>query len=215
MSRIALCSLSAPTPCILTLLSRYYLADGVKLYSQETWRMFMGEAGREMVGKYAQDVTDYYCMASDSNNHCVRESACHSIAEMAEKVWCCAVDWRSNGTMFPREVMTAQEFHALLARFSHLYVRAASRHAFCLWFCVNASLFPRVAGVSCVHLDQVAPQYLATHVDRLLKALLVCFFDESWPVRDAACVASGRFAGAYPDECRPSLDKLYERFAWG
>lgn len=57
----------------------------------------------------------------------------------------------------------------------------------------------------------MAPEYLATHVDRLLKALLVCFFDESWPVRDAACVASGRFAGAYPEECRPSLDKLYER----
>lgn len=62
--------------------------------------------------------------------------------------------------------------------------------------------------------DQVAPQYLASHVDRLLKALLVCFFDESWPVRDAACVASGRFAGAYPEECRPSLDKLYERYAF-
>lgn len=46
----------------------------------------MGEAGREMVGKYAQDVTDYYCMASELDNHCVRESACHSIAEMAEKV---------------------------------------------------------------------------------------------------------------------------------
>ncbi|CAM9399116.1 unnamed protein product [Laminaria digitata] len=124
-------------------LNRYYLADGVKLFSQETWRMFMGEEGREMVGKYAQDVTDYYCMASELDNHCVRESACHSIAEMAEKV---------------------------------------------------------------------APQYLAPHVDRLLKALLVCFFDESWPVRDAACVASGRFAGAYPEECRPSLDKLYERW---
>lgn len=65
---------------------RYYLADGVKLYSQETWRMFMGDVGRDMVGKYAADVTDYYCMASELDNHCVRESACHSIAEMAEKV---------------------------------------------------------------------------------------------------------------------------------
>ncbi|CAN0556171.1 unnamed protein product, partial [Ectocarpus sp. 8 AP-2014] len=27
-------------------LNRYYLADGVKLFSQETWRMFMGEEGR-------------------------------------------------------------------------------------------------------------------------------------------------------------------------
>lgn len=82
-----------PRPLSLSLLpprsgvtNSYYLADGVKLFSQETWRLFMGEAGREMVGKYAQDVTDYYCMASELDNHCVRESACHSIAEMAEKV---------------------------------------------------------------------------------------------------------------------------------
>lgn len=78
-------------PCVVS----YYLADGVKLFSQETWRMFMRDAGRDMVGKYAADVTDYYCMASELDNHCVRESACHSIAEMAEKVcqlthgaWC-------------------------------------------------------------------------------------------------------------------------------
>ncbi|CAN0381880.1 unnamed protein product, partial [Phaeothamnion confervicola] len=31
-------------------------------------------------------------------------------------------------------------------------------------------------------------------------------------VRDAACVATGRFAGAFPEECRPSLDNLWERW---
>lgn len=59
----------------------------------------MGEAGREMVGKYAQDVTDYYCMASELDNHCVRESACHSIAEMAEKV---RIDcWHGRSAVLP------------------------------------------------------------------------------------------------------------------
>ena len=48
--------------------------------------MFMGDVGRDMVGKYDADVADYYCMASELDNHWVRESACHSIAEMAEKV---------------------------------------------------------------------------------------------------------------------------------
>ncbi|CAM9672855.1 unnamed protein product, partial [Discosporangium mesarthrocarpum] len=122
---------------------RYYLADGVKLYSQETWETLMGENGREKVGQYAKEVAEYYCWASNADNHCVRESACHSIAEMAVKV---------------------------------------------------------------------PPKFMKPHVAQLLDALLVCFFDESWPVRDAACVASGRFAGAYPEECRPSLDKLYERW---
>lgn len=72
--------------CRCIVVVRYYLAEGVKLYSQETWRMFMGNEGRQMVGKYAEHVADYYCMASELDNHCVRESACHSIAEMAEKV---------------------------------------------------------------------------------------------------------------------------------
>ncbi|CAM9208809.1 unnamed protein product [Choristocarpus tenellus] len=124
-------------------LNRYYLADGVKLFSQETWQILMGDNGRNKVGQYARDVADYYCWASNADNHCVREAACHSIAEMAVKV---------------------------------------------------------------------SPEFMKPHVGQLLEALLICFFDESWPVRDAACVASGRFAGAYPEECRPSLDKLYERW---
>lgn len=79
--------------CHVSWHNRYYLADGVKLYSQETWQMFMGNGGREMVGKHARHVTEYYCMASELDNHCVRESACHSIAEMAEKVsGCVSVD---------------------------------------------------------------------------------------------------------------------------
>jgi hypothetical protein len=32
----------------------------------------------------------------------------------------------------------------------------------------------------------------------LLQALLMCFHDESWPVRDEACLACGIFCKAYP-----------------
>jgi hypothetical protein len=124
-------------------LNRYYLAEGVKLYSQENWKRFLGANGAEAVARHCGAVAEYYAFTSAADNHVVREAACHSIAELAVKV----------------------------------------RH------------------------DAMAP-----HVANLLHALLLCFRDESWPVRDAACVASGRFAGAYPEECRPTLEELYTRW---
>ncbi|CAM9293315.1 unnamed protein product [Phaeothamnion confervicola] len=67
-------------------LNRYYMAEGVKLYSQETWRIFMADKGRLQVAVHAASVADYYAWASDADNHVVREAACHSIAEAAVKV---------------------------------------------------------------------------------------------------------------------------------
>jgi len=38
------------------------------------------------------------------------------------------------------------------------------------------------------------------HIENLLSALVDCFKDESWPVRDAACIACGSFVGTFPEE---------------
>jgi len=46
------------------------------------------------------------------------------------------------------------------------------------------------------------------HIDALLTALLDCFKDESWPVRDAACVACGFFVATFPEESQPMFDEL-------
>jgi len=43
----------------------------------------------------------------------------------------------------------------------------------------------------------------------LLDALIGCFKDASWPVRDAACVALGDFVSQFPDESVADLDELY------
>ncbi|EDQ91390.1 uncharacterized protein MONBRDRAFT_23736 [Monosiga brevicollis MX1] len=43
---------------------------------------------------------------------------------------------------------------------------------------------------------------LRPYVKQLLDCLLEAFEDESWPVRDAACIASGRFLGAFPIEAK-------------
>ena len=41
----------------------------------------------------------------------------------------------------------------------------------------------------------------------------MCFHDESWPVRDEACLACGTFCLAYPEECKPELPVLFSRWA--
>lgn len=122
-------------------LNRYYVAEGVRRYSQDTWQLMTNEEGRVWVARCVAQVVSYYIEQSKANNHAVREAACACIAELM-----CKVDH-----------------------------------------------------------DAVAP-----HVPRLLRALLACFKDASWPVRDAACVACGRCVRAFPEESRQVLEQLYD-----
>ncbi|GBF89452.1 hypothetical protein Rsub_02024 [Raphidocelis subcapitata] len=125
-------------------LNRYYVAEGVRLYAQESWRRAVGQRGRALVAEHIDPVVSYYIAQSKANNHAVREAACACIAELMEKV------------------------------------------------------------------DKAA---VAPHVPTLLRALILCFKDMSWPVRDAACVACGRCVSAYPEEARPVLPELFSLWA--
>lgn len=140
-------------PALLPMLcmNRFYLAQGVKIYSKETWRLMFCDEGQSTgtgmreVAAQAGKIVKYYAAMCDADNHVVREAACQAIAELAIRIG------------------------------------------------------P----------DEVLAPYLAPHVSTLLRALLLCFQDESWPVRDEACIACGIFAKAYPDLCRPDLEQLY------
>jgi hypothetical protein len=127
-------------------LNRFYLAQGVKLYSHDTWRQVFQESGLHLVAQHVGAVCRYYVKMADADNHVVREAACQAIAELALK------------------------------------------------------------------LSQHAPEQLQPYVSMLLQALLMCFHDESWPVRDEACLACGIFCKAYPEECRVELNTLWERW---
>ncbi|XP_071441316.1 uncharacterized protein [Hetaerina americana] len=67
-------------------LNRYYVAEGVRIYSQETWRQIAGAEGKELVQKYIPYVVDYYISATESDNHAVREAACACISELGSKI---------------------------------------------------------------------------------------------------------------------------------
>eukprot|EP00775_Hariotina_reticulata_P005826 gene5826-6067_t len=134
-------------------LNRYYVAEGVRRFAQDTWRQVMGTSGPTQVAKHINQVTEklfsgcwghpvvfYHISQSKASNHVVREAACAVIAEL---------------------------------------------------------------------MDKVERPAVAPHVPDLLRALLLCFKDSSWPVRDAACTACGRCVLSYPEESREVLDSLY------
>jgi hypothetical protein len=58
----------------------------------------------------------------------------------------------------------------------------------------------------------VSHDVLSPHVSELVKVLLECFKDDSWPVRDAACLACGNFMSSFPTECHPWLAELLPLF---
>jgi hypothetical protein len=129
-------------------LNRFYLAQGVKLYSHQTWKLVFPENGVQVVADTIGPIVRYYVQMCDADNHVVREAACQAVAELSVKIG----------------------------------------------------------------MDDEYSSALQPHVSILLQALLMCFHDESWPVRDEACLACGTFCRAYPDECRSELETLWTRW---
>jgi len=67
-------------------LNRYYVAEGVKIFSNETWKIVHEDKGKEVICKYAEQVCKFYIAQSKADNHAVREAACHCIRELCMKV---------------------------------------------------------------------------------------------------------------------------------
>jgi hypothetical protein len=84
-------------------------------------------------------------------------------------------------------VATIAPFYVAQANADNHAVREAACH------CI-AELASKVGG----DLDAFLPP--------MLEALLMCFKDESWPVRDAACKACAAFVAAYPNQSRAVLE---------
>lgn len=126
-------------------LNRYYVAAGVRQYSNETWRLQFAKNGKEYLIKNAQEVSKFYCSQTMSDDQSDREAACHCIAEIGPK----------------------------LAVIGH-----DEKNAF------------------------------KPHIETLLSSLLFCLRDESWLVRDAACVASGIFVACFQEESQSQFNEI-------
>ncbi|CAG5080421.1 Oidioi.mRNA.OKI2018_I69.PAR.g9583.t1.cds [Oikopleura dioica] len=132
-------SLLLPPICI----NRYYIAAGVRIHNQETWRLLFPEKGVQVVESNIASFTSFYSAQIAADNHAVREAACACIAELASKC---------------------------------------------------------------------SPASLEGQWEVLLDSLIKTFGDDSWPVRDACCIAAGNFVSALPEQTFSKHQVLYEKF---
>ncbi|KAK9826799.1 hypothetical protein WJX81_002074 [Elliptochloris bilobata] len=66
--------------------NRHDVAEGVRAYSADTWRLVLGSEGPAWVARCLPQVLDYYGRCARTNNHTVREAACACVGELAAKV---------------------------------------------------------------------------------------------------------------------------------
>eukprot|EP00742_Colponemidia_sp_Colp-10_P009646 GILJ01010538.1.p1 GENE.GILJ01010538.1~~GILJ01010538.1.p1 ORF type:complete len:683 (-),score=79.23 GILJ01010538.1:72-2120(-) len=66
--------------------NRYYVAEGVRLYALGTWSTVVGAKGLGWLSELAEETCSFYVSQCDSENHAVREAACHCIGEIGAKV---------------------------------------------------------------------------------------------------------------------------------
>ena len=71
----------------LLLLNRHFVAEGVKRFSQETWKMLVGpQGGAGRVASARHSVLTYLSTSVDSPNHSVREAVACCMSELLTKV---------------------------------------------------------------------------------------------------------------------------------
>jgi hypothetical protein len=66
--------------------NRYYLAEGLRNYSLETWKNVFRDTGKAQVVKRIQHVCQFYETQLASENYTVRLSACHCVSELGTKI---------------------------------------------------------------------------------------------------------------------------------
>jgi hypothetical protein len=125
-------------------LNRYYVAEGVRNYSLETWKLVVDDKGIQLVLKNAEHICKFYIAQCLADNHAVREAACHCISEICTKV------------------------------------------------------------------ASVDPEPFRPYINDLLGALIDCFKDQSWPVRDSACISCGKFVQRFPEESAGRKEELFQ-----
>nr|CCA23759.1 conserved hypothetical protein [Albugo laibachii Nc14] len=161
--------------------NRYYVAERVQKHSQETWQLVMGDQGRQIVAKYADYIVDYYV---EMTNHCVREAACHCIAELVSKVDPDAIRKHAQRLMV-----------ALLTCFrdSSWIVRDAA--------CLSTGKF--VLGF---------PEESRPYLEELFALWFDHLSDEIWSVREDAAIALGNVIQAYGVEALDRVKSITEEY---
>eukprot|EP00736_Rhodelphis_marinus_P002697 Rmarinus@m.11081 len=161
-------------------LNRHYVAEGVKIYSHDTWKQLFPGGGAPWIVKYMKETVEYYVEQSDADNHAVREASCQAMAELANKVDTCAVG------PYAKSIL-----HALVVAF------------------YDASWPVRdCAARACGDLAVAFPDVVKEKRDELFDLYFNALWDCIWSVRETAAVALGKMIDAYGDEVMPRITEL-------
>ncbi|CAD7961749.1 unnamed protein product [Amoebophrya sp. A120] len=205
--------LFAPFMC----LNRHYVAEGVRLYSQENWKILNPFGGIPLILEVLDEITDAYCDSTNAPNHAVREAACKCILELADRV---AVDVRNKKHFlekFTSPVLVASQSAPDFRKENFQFMLGEGRGtAAAVGGGIKKPDHATGAGGSTgtSSVSTTSPTKTSTslqvfrRIDMLILAVLSSLEDESWPVRDHACLAAAKLASAFPEEMRPHLDRL-------
>eukprot|EP00003_Mantamonas_plastica_P006393 TRINITY_DN1519_c1_g2_i1.p1 TRINITY_DN1519_c1_g2~~TRINITY_DN1519_c1_g2_i1.p1 ORF type:complete len:707 (+),score=256.45 TRINITY_DN1519_c1_g2_i1:1841-3961(+) len=154
-------------------LNRYYVAEGVRVYSQDSWKRIVGMEGRNLIAQYIDETVAYYRISCSADNHAVREAACHCIAELATKI--------------DREAVKPHVPDLLES----------------LLFCFKDSSWPvrDAACTACGNFVAACPdQSKQMMEDELYQLFFDHLCDNIWSVRENSAMSLGKVIKAYGDE---------------
>eukprot|EP00347_Sterkiella_histriomuscorum_P007190 403349918 len=66
--------------------NRHYMAEGIKIYNQDTWKQVVGQEGKQYLAKLNEEVTEFYITQLKSENFQVREVATECLDEIFKNV---------------------------------------------------------------------------------------------------------------------------------
>lgn len=66
--------------------NRYHPAEGIRIYTQETWKLIVGMNGRLLISKYIDEVIKYYLIQLKSFNPAIQETSCLCVNELYSKI---------------------------------------------------------------------------------------------------------------------------------
>jgi hypothetical protein len=188
--------------CLTTLVTRK-VAEGVRMYSQQSWKELVGNRGKELVEANIGCVVDFYTQQADASNHAVREAACACIAELGDKI--------DKRCLSPHVLRLLEVLIACFRDERSVLVNCAFAQRMCI---VPAFLCPEngvvgdccswpvrdAACIACGNFLRCFPTESAPHLDELFVLFFAHVTDPIWSVREDAAVALGSVVGAYGED---------------
>jgi hypothetical protein len=166
---------------------RHNPAEGIKVFSQETWRQVMKNNGKNLTADFMNEVVEYYSQQglNDGSNP-LREAACLGIGELATKIDQDAV---------------RNHIHILISTLMHNMEHQNS------WAIVDA------ACLSATDLILNFPHECRSDLPSLVDLLFENLSHVVWSVRENAAIALGAIASKFPDLLPSFQAKLSILFA--